>query len=201
MAIKGISYAEKHWYVCRDDPGLHDTLEESREAGATIFHWGAIPNIVMAAISDKQTSSSVTMGDMLTQTYHQRTAQRNRDAFRFGIRNFENFPDENGDLIDCEFTSVLEGGQSYQVVSEDTLNQVPLKVIQEVGAHIFNTNSLGDEGRKKLEEQLSHSDGSKDGNVKSAARKKGGKGGAKRVRSSTVAKPDHKSLTSTGPTP
>lgn len=150
MAIKGISFAEKHWFCSNKDPDAKPTLEESREAGATIFWWGAIPNVIMTQIADRVTSSSVSVGDMMTQTFNQRTANRNRDAFRYGIRSpgFENFYDDAGEPIVPTWINVMEGGQAYQVLSEDTMNQVSLQVIQEIGAHIFNSNSLGEEGRK-----------------------------------------------------
>lgn len=189
MAVKGISFAESYWYCSRNDPSFKPemSIDQAREQGATVFWWGAIPSIIMARIADNVTSSSVTVGEEMTQTFNQRHAHRNREAFRFGIRKpgWENFLDGEEKPIVPEWNTDMVNGQTYEVLSEQTMNQVPLQIIQEVGAFIFNTNSLGEDGRKKLEAQLSHSGGSQSFDAMVAAQLSNVSGGAKGQRSKT----------------
>lgn len=167
MAITGLSLTDQNWYVCRADPGKRDTLEESRDAGATIFFFRTIPNKLMSRIHDMQSSASVSMGEQTTQTFHQKVAGKNREAFRYGVSSWENFNDDNDKAIPLEFHNEMEGLQTLAAISETSMNQVRLQTVNEVGAHIFNINTLGDEERKKFEALLSHLDGSENGTAES----------------------------------
>jgi hypothetical protein len=206
MAITGISYSERHWLVSKNDPDADPakTLDENREAGATIFHYGAIPNVIMARIQDQMQTSTVEVGEMMKQTFNQKTAARNREAFKWGIREpgFENFCDEEGHPIQPRWEQTLEMGMPYMVLSEETLNQVRLSTMQEIGAEIFNRNSLSEQQRKNLEAALSRFDASPDGNALAVAVEKSLKGDANDTQSSTqTSRGKTKRKTSTGKTP
>jgi hypothetical protein len=198
MAIQGISFAEVHDYISRKDPC------PTKEEGATVFYWGAISNVMMVKIADQQQSSSVEVGDVMRQTFNQKSAARNREAFRHGIRapGWDNFLDEKGEAIVPEWTTIMEGGKSYQVLSDETMDKVPLYIVQEVGAHIFNTNSLGEDERKNLEQALSPFDALGLGGAKPANQKTGQSEDASEEQSSTEENQSkNKKSTSTGPTP
>jgi hypothetical protein len=163
MAIRGLSLTERNWYVTNNDPGKRDTLDESKEAGATVFYTGVIPNTQMTRIHDMVATSVMQLGDMTSQTFQQKTAGRNREAFRLGIRGWDNFytegneDNEEGEPIEFRTVKWMDGGRTYDVIADDVMDQVPLAVVNEVGAHIFNQNSLGEDGRKKFEALLSQS--------------------------------------------
>jgi hypothetical protein len=189
VAIKGISFTERNWYVPKDDPDRRDTLEESLEAGATVFYWSAIPNMIMTDINDMQSSSKITMGAEMSQEFRQRTAMRNREAFRYGITGWDNYFDEKGEQIKFESKTEMRGQQTFRVVSEDSLNCVRLSTMQEVGAHVFNSNSMGDEDRKKLEAVLSPFENSLTGLVANAANETSESEDATMTQSSTATSP------------
>jgi hypothetical protein len=167
MAIQGISFGEVHEYISRKDPA------RTKEDGATVFYWGAISNVMMVKIADQQQTTSVEVGDVMRQTFNQKTAARNREAFRHGIRRpaWDNFLDSEGKPILPDWENIMEGGRSYEVLTDAVLDKVPLYIIQEVGAHIFNTNSLGEDERKNLEAALSPFDGLGSGAAKDAPSK------------------------------
>lgn len=206
MAITGLSYSEQHWLVSKHDPDADPglTVDDNRDKGATIFWYGAIPNLIMARISDKMQTSTVEMGEMMKQTFNQKTAERNREAFRWGIREpaFENFYDDQGEPIRGDFETVLEMGHSYRVLSEATMNKVRLSTMQEIGSEIFNRNSLNETQRKNLEGALSRFDASPDGNALSAMVENSLSEVAATMQSSTEAsQPKSKRPTTTGKTP
>lgn len=204
MAIRGISYSEQHWYVSRHDPDADPALteDENIEKGATIFYWGAIPSNIMARISDQQQTATVEVGEMMKQTFNQKTGARNREAFKWGVREpgWRNFADKDGPIIP-RWDQILEGGATYKVLSDDTLNRVPLAIMQEVGTEIFNGNSMTDVQRKNLEEALSHLDAMPDGSALNAAVKNALNGDAKPRRSrKATSRSRTKKPTSTGTT-
>lgn len=167
MAIRGLSAAEKNWYVCRDDPDKRDTLEDSREAGATIFHFSSIPSGLMAELNDATQVAEV-RADMSSQTMHMRGSKKNYDAFRFGITGWENYFDEAGEPIPFEIGQEMRGIDFIRVVPKDYMDRVRLGTVNEVGAYVFNKNSLQDTDRKKLEGLLSQYDGSDISNAPNA---------------------------------
>lgn len=204
MAITGISFAERHWFVSTRDPSKRDTLEESRAEGATIWWWNAIPNIIMTMLGDDQSSSSVEMGATMKQTWNTRTFNRNREAFRHGISKdkggWENFTDPEGKPIVPEWHNALVMGVSYEVLTDACLNQIPMEIINEIGAHIYNSNSLTEGSKKNLEGLLSPSDGAPDLSALIAGMSSGSKGDAKKKRGSTRKTPKAKKPSS-GKTP
>jgi hypothetical protein len=163
MAVTGLSLTKRNWYVCNADPGKRDDLEECKAEGATVFYWRAIANSMMANIHDLVSSSTMRMGDMTTQTFHQKNAERNRMAFRHGITGWETFFDEEGEPIEYATEGDMVGGKTYTVISDDVMNRIPLQIVNEVGAHVYNSNSMGEADRKKFEAVLSRLGGSPDG--------------------------------------
>jgi hypothetical protein len=122
----------------------------------------------MVRIHDMVAASTLSMGDMTTQTFHQRNAARNREAFRYGIVGWDNFFDDHDSPIEYAAAQTMDGGRLYQVVNDEVLDCVTLSIVNEVGAHVFNSNTMGDEQRKKFEASLLQSGVSADGTVLSA---------------------------------
>lgn len=200
MAITGISYSTVKELVSKRDDAYHEDLETARENGATIFRWRAIPNAVMTRIADMQAQSQMQFGDISTQTFNARTNARNRDAFRYGVIGIDNFKDEEGNAIKFTTQQVLEGGVSMTVVSDATMDGVPINIMGEIGSAIFNQNSMTENERKKLEGALSRFDGSDTSNVESVTEDNASNADANSPQDSSQTIPAALSA-DTGPTP
>jgi hypothetical protein len=151
MAIKGISYSERNEYISKADPA------QTREEGATVFYWTALSNNTVTEISDMQNTTQVQVaedGTTVQQVNNNRMNARNRKAFREGVTGWDNFVDANGKVILCKREEVVEGGRKRTVVSEESMNAVPLEIVNEVGRHIYDECTLTEDTRKKLEASL-----------------------------------------------
>ena len=173
MALTGISFGKDNHLVSKKDPAYSERaltdIDYAREMKATIFRWKAIPNLVMTRIKDMQSQSSMTVGDMTTQTFNMRMQQRNREIFRYAVFDIENYPDEDGNPIKAETTFTLEpGGVSVNVLSEETMNSIHSSVIAEIGNEIFMRCDMGEDERKKFAAALSQLEGSGTSNAESA---------------------------------
>ena len=148
MAIRGIASNSVSEYICAEDPCR--TLEE----GATVFYHVPIPNAIISRISDQVAMASTSYGDLNTQTFQQRTALRNRECFRFGIgasgKGWDNLAMGDGTPIPFETEIIMEGGRTYTVVSDTSMDKLLLNTIQEVGNHIWSSNTMTEEQRKKF---------------------------------------------------
>lgn len=165
MALTGISFARENYLISRKDPAYSERAMEdidyAREMKATIFWWKALPNAAVTRIQDMQATSSMTMGDMTTQTFNNRTAQRNREVFRLAVYKIENYADEEGDPIVAMLTNSFEpGAGDVKALHEDTMNSIHSSLVGEIGAEIFNRCSMGEDERKKFAAVLSQFDGS-----------------------------------------
>lgn len=164
MAITGISSNERHIVICKDDPC------QSIEDGATGFHTSPISNAVITRIHDQQQTASMNFGDVQTQTFQNRTAYRNRECFRFGVKGWDNFFGDDGLPIEFSTMEVMEGGQTYTVVSNSCLDRVRLATINEVGDEIWKRNTMSEKQRKNFEVWSSRFEGSNTSNARTAER-------------------------------
>lgn len=150
MAIKGLAFNEQNEYITKDDAA------QTRADGATIFTWNAVPSKVIARVSDNSTQAEMQFAEGAKQVIINKAAQRNRECFRFGVSNIENFLDpKTGALIPFVTDNIMEGGTTYKVVAEIVLQRIPLSVINEVGGMIFNQSVQTDQQRKNSEALLS----------------------------------------------
>jgi hypothetical protein len=149
MAIKALTPSTRNWYVSQGDEGAADTLEQSKQNGATIFYWETLPSHVQSACHDMQGQAQLNFADN-TQTIINRTAYRNREAFRKGVVGWENFHTEDGTPVPCVRDRILEGGRDVYVISDAALDYVPMSIINEVGDHVFKQCSMTDIERKNF---------------------------------------------------
>jgi hypothetical protein len=166
MAMKGLSFAEEETYICRDDPGRimikgakglptdEIDVEASLNAGATGFIIQNISSGIMARIQDMNQYQEQEYGSNKFRVVGQ-LAQKNREAFKWGIREFINFPDRKGKPIEAQMEIVWEGGRQLQHLKEEVLDRVPGAILSEVGAFIIKRNTMTDEQAKNFEALLS----------------------------------------------
>lgn len=79
-----------------------------------------------------------------------RTASRDFEVCRFGLKGFENFKDDKGN--DIKFSTVDRAlfNKIYKVVDDAVLNKIPGSVIAELSSRIIELNTQTEELRKKL---------------------------------------------------
>lgn len=176
MAINALDYAKEDWYVCEDDPGARPTLQESKEAGATIFYFRPISSAVITEIQDSEQLTTIrALNEMnnsgMEQVVTQRTNRRNRQCFRHAVRRIENFHKPNGDRVDVIFDRVMVADELCEIVSSETLNHIHSSVIGEVGKEIYTRFTMDENKRKKLEAALSGLGGSPSGTADNVADK------------------------------
>ena len=135
MAIKGLSFGEREAYFMREDV-------KSLDEGGTPFYLQNIPSAVQSRLFDMQSSATVTFGESTQQTVNNRTSARNREAFRFGIGGWDNFNDSDDKPIPYETREIMEGGRTYRVITEETMDRIPLSVVNEVGDEVFRRNTM-----------------------------------------------------------
>jgi phosphoribosylformylglycinamidine (FGAM) synthase-like enzyme len=70
------------------------------------------------------------------------------EVFRFGVKGIVNFVDKNNIPIQFETVPVVVGNDSFYVVSSKVLNRIPMKIILEVGAKIFDISKLSEQEEK-----------------------------------------------------
>jgi hypothetical protein len=73
------------------------------------------------------------------------------ETVRFGLRGWERFRDEDGN--DLPFSTVKKqvGGVEYEVVSEDTMDALPIDVIREIAEKLNEVNALTEVEAKNSE--------------------------------------------------
>lgn len=169
MAIRGLSLKEEKEYVCRADPAFDSggDFSKMRRDGATIFTITNVPSGIMSRIAD-MTQVIETEAYSTKQRYITQPAQKNREAFKYGVLNMENLQDENDRPIPFETVQQYESGQVYLVVSDKTLDRVPTSILSEVGAEVIRINTLSETQAKNLEAPSSQSGASNTSDATSA---------------------------------
>jgi len=141
MAIKGISTTEQWTHFSRFDSAESDDAK-------TKWFLSAIPVAIRAYLGDI-TLLHVAAPDG-SRAVQDRSATRNIEAVRFGLKGVENFKDPDGNDIKLTFVDRLFGNDLYKVVDDESLSKIPPLVIGELGETILSHNTMSEELRKKL---------------------------------------------------
>lgn len=139
MAILGISTFENQEYISEKDPA------KTKEEGATVFILGSLDVDIKAKLTDRSFSMEVGSGDQKINSQNNTVAL---DAVRFGLRGWENFKDKDGKAIPFKSEETLIGGRMYSVVSQKTLNSLPIDLIVELGNKIMRVNTVSEQVEK-----------------------------------------------------
>jgi hypothetical protein len=121
----------------------HDDAKGTPEE--TVFEIGTLDSRIMGRITDKATTMSIDP----TRPDDEVDTQINSSAVAFetvmyGLRGWQNFVDADGKEIPFKTAKRNHGGQSYRVVDEEVLKQVPRVVIMELAEEIRRDNELSE---------------------------------------------------------
>jgi hypothetical protein len=137
--LTGITLVENWTHYSKYDQGEDETKK-------TGFVLGALDVMVRSTIADNATTW--VQGESGMQMVN-KTAGRNYELVRFGLRDVTNFPDEKGNELKISFVDRVLGGSPYKVVSDDFLKLIPGAVITELADELISKNSASDTLRKK----------------------------------------------------
>jgi len=70
------------------------------------------------------------------------------DIVRFGLKGWQNFLGADGKERPFKTKRLSRGGKSYEVVSDESLAYLPVRVIRELADVILNWNQLSEEEKK-----------------------------------------------------
>jgi hypothetical protein len=121
-------------------------LDTAPEADKTIFVLGAIDVMVRSFIADNATVWLQSDNGLQLMN---KTAARNYELVRFGLKDVQNFKDAKGNDLKIVFVDRAVGGALYKVVSDDFLKMVPPQVIAELAGQIIEKNSTSADLVKK----------------------------------------------------
>jgi hypothetical protein len=139
MALTGLTLIENfNWFSPRDTS--ENEIEKTR------FVLGAIPGDVRASIQDN--AVSWVQSDQGMQMIN-KTATRNYELVRFGLREIHNFRDSRGNDIAVEFVDRVLNGRVHKVVSDKTLDLIDVRDITGMADALVDANSPSEDLRKK----------------------------------------------------
>jgi len=136
--LTGVTLAENEDFT--------SSFDDAPDDQKTVFVCGGIDVLARSHIQDNTTIWKQTEEGMVMLN---RTAVRNFELLRFGLKDIRNFKDKAGNDIKIAFVDRTLGNKLYKNVSDDTLNLIPGQVIVEVANHIAEINMATDELRKK----------------------------------------------------
>lgn len=138
MPITGLSLAE--------NTPFRSSYDNAPEDQQTVFILGAVDVLVRSSIQDNAQSWESAEGGMRLVN---KTAYRNIELVRFGLKGFEKFKDEKNNDIVFKTIDRVVGGKLYKVLSDDIVFKIPPEVLQELAEEILHINTGGVELRKK----------------------------------------------------
>lgn len=179
MAIRGLSLAERTAYILKDDPAHPDNIRDEvakrvsrakgkvsdkereaieqtvrEEAGEpTTFYLGNLTHEDKIYLNDLVGGLEQTREGSMRML--NRNTQRIYDCVKRGIVGWENYFDDQGNVIAFELVpGVTPSGKPRKFVSEDLLSRIRLDHLRELASEILKQNGVTTELEKKLEELL-----------------------------------------------
>jgi hypothetical protein len=177
MAVRGLSMAERHRYILKDDPAHPDNISAEVEKRLAAIGGNKIGEQERMAVEiavrneageptvfilgNLAHSDKIFLSDLLgniEQTREGNMRMKNQNTLRMyecvkrALLGWENYLDENGNQIPFEIVpGVSETGQPRKVVSEKSLNMLHIDVVRELAGEILRINGVTSELEKKLE--------------------------------------------------
>lgn len=140
MAIKALNLTTTRKYVSKLDDGNDPT----------VWHLGTLSSRDVGTIRDSATEISFSGDDEERAAEGIKTSvsrtKMNMEAVRRGLKDVENFLDDNGKPV--EFKLVMRdigGGVKRKVVPNEFLDMIPLPVIEELSDQIMGDNTQAEE--------------------------------------------------------
>lgn len=133
-------------YATRDFVSKLDTDKDN----PTIFEVGSLDSRMKGYILDNVSDFELSSDNPDDDTkINWRINERNLTLVKFGVKNIKNFADpQTGQPIKFKCDVVNKFGKSYDVVPEEILNMIPLKVITELATEILKETNLSKEAEK-----------------------------------------------------
>lgn len=153
MALTGLHFSEEYEYVSERDPANKETIEASREAGATIFTLGSLPADIRSKINDGIMSFENITAENAAASFSMNSNKQYLEAARYGIKGVENFRDPKGNLIALEFEDAQISGQTMKRVTIKSMGSFPNWLVSELGKEVLGANSVSGAERKNSNPQ------------------------------------------------
>lgn len=170
MAIKGVSLAESQEFILSSDAGHPDNITKEVERRIkvearggkveavrrteietevrndpafkpTIFKIGNITKADKVRLGDL-TASPTMHGNSVTMT--SRRTEKAYETVQRGLTGWENFSDARGNPIPFERSTASLSGNFVTVVSEESMNQLPVSAVYEIAEEILRVNGMTD---------------------------------------------------------
>jgi len=136
--LTGITLVENQEFRSKHD--------EAPAENQTVFIIGAIDVLVRSFIQDNATAWEQTEQGM---HLINKSATRNFEICRFGLKGVKNFKDSKGNDLEISFSKRNIGGKFYDVVDDNFLTKIPGIVVGELAERIIEINTASDDLRKK----------------------------------------------------
>lgn len=133
-------------YATRDFPSKYDDDKDN----PTIFEIGHLDSQMEGYILDKVSDFELSSDNPDDDTkLNWRINERNLALVKFGLKNIKNFNDpQTGKPINFKCDVVNKFGKNYNVVPDEILNMIPLKVKTELAAEILKETNLSKDAEK-----------------------------------------------------
>ena len=142
MAIRAVTMDQVVDYVSKEDPAK-GTPQEADDA--TFFQLGTLSARMQAKVKDAATSFRADPESVDPKNPQMTAEFRPNESVilmvKFGLKGFRNFKDSNGNDVPFKTEQFHLGGQSFLVVSDDTLNFLGLELIRELSEVIEKSNT------------------------------------------------------------
>ena len=139
MAIKGLAL-----HSVRDFQSKHDP-DKGRE-DATTFELGTLDSRVHGHLKDRATRMMIDPNREVDSEVETTIEQHEvyYQVCQFGIRGWRNLMDSEGIPLEYKTMKRNLGGKSYEVVSDQSLRQIPTAVLVDIAREIMKQNDLTD---------------------------------------------------------
>ena len=116
----------------------------------TIFKIGCLEPMIKADIEDEVTSFEISSSKNSDPAKtNLKINKRNIMAVKFGLKGLENFMDpQTKKPVKFDTSSISKGGKNYNIVSDDIIALLGLKLINELAERILLENQLSEKERK-----------------------------------------------------
>lgn len=127
-----------------DAPVMKDVTEIG--PGATVFKLKGLDVFLMGWIYDN--ASTLSQSNASEVGIHTRINQTNIEAVRHGLAGFTNLTDAKGGQVSFKTQKAVVNGREYEVVADETLNVLGIRVIGELAREIKKISEVSGQEAK-----------------------------------------------------
>lgn len=140
--IIGLSLDESLEYVSQFDPD-----KDKPDGNPTKFKLNTLDSRVMGHLRDRSTRLSVNPNAGPNDNVDTEVAMNevNFEMVQFGLGGINPFVDQKGNEIPFKTVKRNLRGKSYEIVSDDVISRLPMKVIAELAGKLRELNNMGED--------------------------------------------------------